>query len=340
MSAHFPDPETVRAVLSLATRAPSVHNSQPWHWSISAHTLHLHADPSRHLPRTDPDRRDMLVSCGATLHHATVALAAMGWQAKIHRFPNPDDRDHLASIEVHPQSPGELDVTLAAAIARRRTDRRNYSSWPVPIGDIALMGARAARAGVMLRQIDLLPQLNSIIAASVARHTKDTDYLTELNAWSGRYGSVAGVPARNSPASDTRSMFPARVFAGPALKQPSHISAAEDNGVMLALGTETDDDLARLRAGEATSLVLLSATAMGLATCPVTEPLEISDTRDAVRADVFGTSGHPQMILRVGWAAINADPLPATPRRPLPDVADWLNDGAFIVGADAVSKAG
>jgi hypothetical protein len=28
---------------------------------------------------------------------------------------------------------------------------------------------------------------------------------------------------------------------------------------------------------------------------------------------------------------VNADPLPATPRRPLPEVADWLNDGAFVV---------
>ncbi|MCI4675106.1 Acg family FMN-binding oxidoreductase [Candidatus Mycolicibacterium alkanivorans] len=340
MSAHFPDPVTVRAVLSLATRAPSVHNSQPWHWRVGAQTLQLYADPSRHLPRTDPDRRDLLISCGAALHHATVALAALGWQAKIRRFPNPDDRDHLASIQVAPQSPGELDVTLAAAIARRRTDRRNYSSWPVPIGDITLMGARAARAGVMLRQIDLLPQLNAIVAESVAKHASDTDYLTELNAWSGRYGSVAGVPAGNTPLTDARATIPARVFAGPALQQPSHTSAAEDNAVMLALGTETDDDMARLRAGEATSLVLLSATAMGLSSCPVTEPLEIAETRDAVRADVFGTSGYPQMLLRVGWAAVNADPLPATPRRPVPDVADWLNGGHFIVGSDAVSQAG
>ena len=340
MSAHFPEPETVRAALTLATHAPSVHNSQPWHWRIGPHSLHLYADPSRHLPRTDPDRRDLLVSCGAALHHCTVALAALGWQAKIARFPNPNEHDHLASIEVHSQSAGELDVTLAAAIARRRTDRRNYSFWPVPGGDIALMGARAARAGVMLRQIDLLPQLNAIVAESVWKHASDTDYLTELNAWSGRYGSVAGVPARNTPAAAPAAGIPARFFAGPALEQPSHTSPAEDNAVMLALGTETDDDLARLRAGEATSLVLLSATAMGLATCPVTEPLEIPQTRDAVRGDVFGTSGYPQMLLRVGWAAVNADPLPATPRRPLSEVADWLNDGASMVGSDAVSRAG
>ncbi|MGY4711685.1 Acg family FMN-binding oxidoreductase [Mycolicibacterium sp. CBM1] len=327
MNADFPDPDTVRAVLTLATQAPSVHNSQPWHWRVGPHRLHLYADPSRHLPKTDPDRRDMLVSCGAVLHHCVVALAAMGWQARIQRFPDPVDRDHLAAIEVHRQPASELDVTLAAAIARRRTDRRDYSSWPVPVGDIALMGARAARAGVMLRQIDLLPKLKAIIAQSVWKHAGDTDYLSELNAWSGRYGSVAGVPARNTPAPDPGSAIPARVFAGPALKQPGPAPAARDNGVMLALGTETDDDMARLRAGEATSLVLLSATAMGLATCPVTEPLEVAETRAALRADVFGTSGHPQMLLRVGWAAVNADPLPATPRRPLAEVVDWPTEG-------------
>ncbi|GAY13515.1 nitroreductase family protein [Mycobacterium sp. shizuoka-1] len=333
MSAYFPDAETVRAVLTLASRAPSVHNSQPWHWRVGPHSLQLYADPSRALPKTDPDRRDLLVSCGAALHHCTVALAAMGWQAKVHRFPNPAEPDHLASIEVHRQQPGELDITLAAAIARRRTDRRNYSSWPVPGGDITLMGARAARAGVMLRQLDLLPHLSAIIAQSVWKHTSDTDYLSELNAWSGRYGSVAGVPARNTPVSDSQAAIPARLFAGAALPQPAQTSPGDDNAVLLALGTETDDDMARLRAGEATSLVLLSATAMGLASCPVTEPLEIAETREAIRADVFGTSGYPQMMLRVGWAAVNADPLPATPRRPLAEVADWLNDGAFVVGA-------
>ena len=102
---------------------------------------------------------------------------------------------------------------------------------------------------------------------------------------------------------------------------------------------EADDDLARLRAGEATSLVLLSATAMGLATCPMTDPLEIPETRAAVRDDVFGTSGHPQMLMRVGWTAVDADPLPSTPRRPLPEVANWLLDGAFV-GDDAASRTG
>ena len=343
MCADFPDPETIRAVLTLATRAPSVHNSQPWRWRVGPDRLHLYADASRHLLHADPDRREQMLSCGAVLHHCAVGFSAMGWHAKIERLPDPADADHLAVIELVRQPAGELDVMLADAIGRRRTDRRNFSSWPVPWGDIALMGARAARVGVMLRQLDLTPRLHEIVTESVSIHGADADYLAELRAWSGRYGSAAGVPAHNAVDPDLSAPIPARGFAGPALRQPVDSTAEADNAVMVALGTETDDDLARLRAGEATSLVLLSATAMGLASCPVTEPLEIARTREALRTDVFGTSGYPQMLLRVGWAPVNADPLPATPRRPLPEVADWLNDGAFGVGPDligGVSRAG
>jgi nitroreductase len=323
MNARFPDRQTLHTVLSLATRAPSIHNSQPWRWRVGTQSLHLYADQDRHLPNTDPDSRDLLLSCGAALHHAVVALAAMGWQAKVNRFPDALQPGHLAAIEVYRHPTSELDVVLAASIPRRRTDRRHYAWWPVPAADITLMGSRAARAGVMMRQVESLPKLQSIVAQAVWRHATDQDYLTELTAWSGRYGSVSGVPARNIPPPDPRSPIPGRMFAGPALAQPPNTEAADDGAVVLALGTKDDSMLARLRAGEASSLVLLSATALGLSSCPVTEPLEIAETREAVRADVFGIGGYPQMLLRVGWAPVNADPLPSTPRRPLDEVAVW-----------------
>jgi hypothetical protein len=329
MSAHFPDSETVQTVLSLASRAPSVHNTQPWRWRVGADSLHLYADRRLHLPSTDPDGRDLILSCGIALHHCVIALAALGWQSKIHRLPNPDEPEHLAAVEVYRRPPGEVDITLAAAIPRRRTDRRHYSSWSVPPNYIALMGARAARAGVMLRQIESLPHLQDIVARAVWRHAIDHDYMAELTAWSGRYGSLAGVPARSTPESDTAAPVPPRLFAGPALAQPPDSESVVDNAVVLALGTKDDSTLARLRAGEATSLVLLSATALGLASCPVTEPLEVSETRDAVQIEVFGISGFPQMLLRIGWAPVNADPLPATPRRPLNDIVEHLDGSAF-----------
>ncbi|AKK30460.1 NAD(P)H nitroreductase [Mycobacterium sp. EPa45] len=329
MTTNFPDDATLRAGLELAGRAPSIHNTQPWQWRVGPHSLNLYSRLELRLPHTDPDGRDLIVSCGAALHHATVALAALGWRTTVHRTPNPDDPEHLASLQVHRGPPADTDIAMAAAIPRRRTDRRMYSSWPVAMGDIALMGGRVARLGVTMRRVELTDDFVELLRQAMRKHGDDTGYLDELMVWSGRYAAAEGVPAHSVPRQDG-AVVPGRVFFGSALDQPHGVSAAEDNGVLLALGTAADDIGCQLRAGEAASVITLTATVQGLASCAVSEVLEIADTREAVRAEVFGGERFPQMLLRVGWAPVNADPLPATPRRPLSDVLCRLDGSAFL----------
>ncbi|BCI54710.1 putative NAD(P)H nitroreductase [Mycolicibacterium litorale] len=315
----FPDAQTLRAAVASAVRAPSVHNSQPWRWRVAADRVELFAEPTLHLPQIDPDGRDLMLSCGATLHHGVVAFAALGWHARVHRFPDPGDPDHCATLTLSPRPPTDLELALAAAIPRRRTDRRPYSSREVSPADIALMGARAARSGVSLRRVESLAGLHAAVENAMREHLRDDAYLRELTTWSGRYGSVAGVPAANVPPTDVSATVPGRIFAGSTLARPQGSAEGTDNAVVLALGTRDDDALARLRAGEATSLILLTATALGLASCPVTEPLEVASTRAVLREEIFESQAHPQMLLRIGWAPEGASALPATPRRPLPD---------------------
>ncbi|KWX19703.1 NAD(P)H nitroreductase [Mycolicibacterium wolinskyi] len=329
MNAHFPDVATIRSALSLAVRAPSVHNSQPWLWRVGESSLHLYADTALHLPRTDPDSRDLILSCGAALNHCVVAFAALGWGAKVHRFPNPADVNHVASLELQRYKPAEADIALAAAIPRRRTDRRHYTAWPVAYGDLALMGSRAARAGVMMRRVDELENLRLMVAEAAWRHANDDEYQAELATWSGRHSAPAGVPARSVPAPDPADPITTRSFAAPGLMCGADSVATEDNSVIVALGTVDDDATWRLRAGEATSLVMLTATAAGLASCPITEPLELEDTRTALGLDIFGRDGYPQMLLRIGWAPVNADPLLPTPRRDLSEVVARLDGAPF-----------
>jgi nitroreductase len=321
----LPDRATIEAALALAIRAPSVHNSQPWRWRVGAASVQLHLDPARQLPRADPARRGMVLSCGVALQHFTVALAALGWAATVHRFPDPANPDHLASVEFCASPAAASDIALAAAIPYRRTDRRWFSSWPVPNADIAALAGQAARAGVMLRRVDDNEELAEIVATAVRTHISDPAYLAELSMWSGRHGTDAGVPARNTPVPEKAGAYAARVFANPVLEQPSGVEARDDAGVVVILATATDDPAAVLAAGEATGAVLLSATTLGLASCPLTEPLEIAETRAEIQTKLLGGVGIPQMLLRFGWAAVNADSLPVTPRRPLSDVVVWLD---------------
>jgi len=72
-----------------------------------------------------------------------------------------------------------------------------------------------------------------------------------------------------------------------------------------------------LRAGEATSAVLLAATRAGLSTTPLSQGMEVDATREAIRFDILPMAETPQLILRLGWPATGAATLPTTPRRPL-----------------------
>jgi hypothetical protein len=59
------DEADLRTALSMAIRAPSIHNSQPWCWRIRPHGVELLTDATWRLPRTDPVGRDQVMSCGA-----------------------------------------------------------------------------------------------------------------------------------------------------------------------------------------------------------------------------------------------------------------------------------
>ncbi len=322
MSTRMPDRPTVDAALTLALRAPSVHNSQPWRWRLRAHSLHLYADRSRTLRATDPEGLELLVSCGAALHHARIAFAALGWAVSVTRFPNPAEPDHLAALEFVAKDPTDDQIRLAGAIKSRQTDRRPYASWEVPPGLIEVLGQSAAWEHTSLRTVTEGRQrrlLAAAVAAVSAVQQEDRAYLDELQGWSGhRVPQATGVPAASIPTTPGQLLnrrFPAGTLP---IERPDVVE--QDAAEFLLLSSDLDDAHARLRAGEATSAVLLEATAIGLATCPMSQALESFGAREELRMQVLEEHRFIHSIVRVGWPRPSAPALPATPRLALKDV--------------------
>ena len=319
------DRTTARAAIALANRAPSVHNSQPWRWRIEPASIHLFAAPSRALPATDPEGRDLRLSCGAALHHLRVALLAAGLATTVHRLPNPALPDHLAAVEVRSGVPSPDDLALARAIETRRSDRRVFSSWPVPSQMLDVLVHDADRQGARL---DVLERdshryaVARLVEHAAVQQALTPDVAEETAEWTGRSrGAREGVPAANVPA-EPEGTVPVRHFAAGGQEQ-SVLGRHESDGTVLALlSTAGDDPLDQLRAGEALSAVLLAATRFGLATDPVSQPLEVAATRAELRSSVLRGTAAPQVLLRVGWAPISATPVPATGRRPVADTID------------------
>jgi hypothetical protein len=318
----------LEAAVEDALRAPSVHNSQPWRWRISTGEVRLYADEERHLIATDPDRRDLVLSCGAALHHLCVALAARDLAADVRRLPDPEDRTLLATVSVrHEPRGGDPDAAaLYPAIAERRTDRRRMSRRPIPADHLQKLVEQASRTGASLVPVTdpaRRQKLLAVIAEGERLLREEPGYASELWVWTHRLsGCHDGVPASHVAASviDAIGPSPLRHFGTPgraqAPWQPGH-GTGEDAAELLVVTTAGDDVLDHLEAGEATSAVLLAATGLGHATTPLSQALEVDRTRLQVRRDILHVPEHPQLVVRVGWPATGAPALPPTPRRDL-----------------------
>ncbi|MEU0541997.1 Acg family FMN-binding oxidoreductase [Nocardia sp. NPDC005978] len=307
--------------IDMAVRAPSIHNTQPWRWRVTADAVHLYADTSRHLPATDPTGRALVMSCGAALHHLRVGLAMLGWHAGVRYVPDPGDPDLLAVITATPRAATPADIESAAAIMHRQSDRRAYDPRPVNAAMLRGISSVAPAFGAAARLVP--PQLRGALAeathTAVARHARDGDYQREITIWSGRHGDADGVPAANTPPIREDGEILLRAFADPELADPADVV---DGAQWFVIGTPTDDTQARVRAGEAVSAILLTATRSGLASCIQSEPLGILDLGADLRSEVLHDCAFAQTMIRIGWAPRTAAPLPFTPRRPSAEVVD------------------
>ncbi len=316
--------ELIVDALQVACRAPSLHNTQPWRWVLTDHTVELFADPSRHARSADSSGRQAMISCGAVLHHFRVAMAAAGWHTTVRRFPDPDDPLHLATVEFSPSpSVSEYQKRLADAIMARRTDRLPLAE-PPDVENLLTRLTTEDHDGAV--SFDIVPEhLRSALAeASYLTDTVrllDSDYHNELYWWTEQFMSDDGIPLSaliSAPESDRVDV--GRTF--PVSRQPERRSEiGEDRSRILVISSVDDSRESVLRCGEALSAALLEATIAGFATCTLTHITEVPSGREVIASLIDGKA-IPQALIRVGLApALEATP-PPTPRRHINDVIE------------------
>jgi hypothetical protein len=89
---------------------------------------------------------------------------------------------------------------------------------------------------------------------------------------------------------------------------------------LFVIATSSDDVLSRVRAGEALSALWLDATDRGLVGVPLSQATEVDETRNLLQTGPLRDRACPQILFCVGWPALDREPLPPTPRRPVVDV--------------------
>jgi hypothetical protein len=318
-----PSAALLRRVVELATRAPSIHNTQPWRWRTSPRGLELHADPSRQLRAADPLGRNLLISCGASLHHAVVAAAALGWHADVERVPAGAEATLLARLTLYPGPPSESAASDLQSIEQRCTDRRRFTSWPVPDDRLQLLAHEAERHSTHAMPLvdpSLRFRTEVLLAKAQGLQSADESVAAEQRRWVD-HGSDDGIPSSAVPAERPAMAGARRGRSTTSLLADADQDLASSEGLILIFGT-AEGPVAWLAAGEGLSALWLLATDQGLSIVPLSQVIEVDETRRGLTEQVLAGLGTPLMLVRVGWQPINRSELQRTSRRPVADVLE------------------
>lgn len=340
-------PDEVASVISLAARAPSLHNSQPWKFRPRRDCIELLADPDRMLTAVDPAGRELTISCGAAVFGLRLGLRRVGRLPCVALQPDPAQPDLLARVwPAGHAARTTAEADLIAAVPHRHTHRGPFSPGEVPARLLDSLVTDAAAEGCELLLItdpQVVGRLGRLVRRAGAEQRANAEISAELARWVRAAGSEArdGVPATarladvtgseqaGSPAGAVRLTRPAwlahsvprphaaarrfperlapRDFGLPGTEQPG----GEPPLATAVLMTPGDTVADWLRAGQALDRVLLRAAARWVFASLQSQPIESQRHRQAVRA-LAGGNGHPQLLLQLG----RANTAPATARRP------------------------
>lgn len=318
--------ERLDFILGAASRAVSIHNTQPWRFGVVGDGLEVLADRRRQLPAADPRGRELVLSCGAALYNARLAIRMLGQDLDVTLLPAPGDADVLARLTLT----GRRDATpderrLFAAIPHRHTHRGAFTPTEVPRELLVAAQEAVADEGAELHFVERPGSrraLSDLVAAAEQAYRADPVIRAETAAWTAAPGESRpdGVPAMAYPARGTgpqRVAFPIRDFAagrGWGSAEPGDEGLTHPVAVLTTTGDRPTDWLV---AGQALQRLLLLAATRWIFAALFSQPLESPDERVLVR-DELGTPDFPQMIVQLGHAPF----APSTPRRPVSDVLD------------------
>ena len=313
----------VEWLLATASRAPSIHNTQPWRFRVGEDAIELHSDPDSRL-RVDRGGREMLISCGAALFGLRLAVRGLGYLPQVDLFPDEARPDLIARVMLgQAVAATEREQRMLAAVPHRHTHRGAFDQGELPAGLLPGLQHDALTEGATLAVVGgptAYPKLAALVADAARVQAVNPIVREEVLRWSRLAGSRArdGVPAL---------AFPQAAEPGPGRLTPRDFDLGRHVGRLSAPGpagppppatavllTAGDSRADWLHAGQALYRLLIHAATAWVFASLHSQALEVPLMRELIQTRL-ALPGHPQMLLQFGRAGTSL----ATARRSVPD---------------------
>jgi hypothetical protein len=309
----------LRELVRCATLAANGHNTQPWKFRLSPDTISIRPDLSRRTPVVDPDEHHLWVSLGCATENLVLAAAALGKHADVAFGPQ--------AVHVALDNASPVRSPLVNAIFQRQCTRAEYDGQPMP-NDVLQGLARAAdRHGVRLLLLTERARLEGVVdyvSQGNRAQIRNPAFVKELKSW---------VRFNEADALATGDGLFSRLTGNPTLPHwlgnvafSTVLSEKSENdkyarqlrssaGVAVFVGDRADPAI-WFEVGRAYEHFALAATALGVRTAFVNQPVEVPAVRTQFAEWLGLGAGRPDLVVRFGRGPQS----PYSLRRPVADV--------------------
>ena len=306
---------------TLASRAPSGHNTQPWLFDQEGDTFIIRPDFSKALPVVDPDHRELYISLGCATENT---LLAGGKQLTIDNEQKQLTIDNgQLTIKIPKEKIVNCPLSIVNSITSRQMNRRLYNRHPIIAKSLSALTAVRPEANTNFylweNGSEPFERLKPFIRKGNEIQMNDPAFLTELKSW---------IRYNKRQAEATRDGLSYAVFGAPNL--PACLSKAI-MGSMLKSSVQNRSDMKKLasashvalfttqhntieewiRLGQTLQRFLLAATQEGIATAFLNQPCEVRSLAEEIRETFPIHREFPTLLLRLGYAK----PMPYSLRR-------------------------
>ena len=315
----LPEPPS-DAILSLASLAPSGHNTQPWNVSVRPDGSWLVGwDRSRALPAVDPENRELMLSLGAFCEAARTAAPAYGLRAEIRASAQTNFDDTIAVITFNP---ADRDDSRIDALTHRRTVRKGLRSGALSTEEKKVLAASVkCRFHFFDRGTKEAQLIESAVLESNIVQADRKDAVDELARWI-RWKDADARKFRNGLTPEgmeitgiagfvVRHFFSADDVKSESFREAT-ISSVKDAlssyGGWILLETDDSRPSTLLETGGDFIRLALAAYDRHIALHPMTQPLEEKGFPEKLKMSI-GIRGQIQFILRAGHVEKYPDPV-------------------------------
>ncbi|WP_295882451.1 nitroreductase [uncultured Thiohalocapsa sp.] len=309
-------------LVRLATLAASSHNTQPWLFRLRTQAIEVLPDFRRRCPAVDPDDAHLWRSLGCAAENLVHAAAAQGHAASVQLAQQPQ------GLRVDFEPSAALGATdLSAALVRRQCTRRPFDGRAIAREHRALLaqaGACGTARTLLLDSPALRDTVIDFVRAGDVTQLTDPAFRRELIRWL-RFTDAEALETGDGLAS-TPAGQPSlpRWLARPLLRflltgrgqAETDTANIRSSPLLAVVVASADSPGAWVDAGRAYERLALQATALGIRTAFINQPIEVPSLRASLHG-ALGLHGETaQLLLRLG----HGPEAPFSLRRPLEDV--------------------